>query len=506
MHSLRPHLAACGLVAVAVLAAIGAALVADRLSGGLTPLPPAAAAVVVAALFAVRAPEGLVAFGLFTLLADTVEHWTGMDLLLFDEISVLLLAGVAIVRHGAPNGRLRIGLAEGALAVLALCGVVSSLVAGVSMVTMAAGLALFFKAIALFYVVSWLRLSVYDATRMGFVVVAIGLVIGALGFIEFLNPAAFQAALGLPPFDQTRASVTVIRAIFLHPAQYGWLTAFTSLMLYALFLVTRTWWALPVAIALNIGTVLSGRRTPLIGVLAGLVVGLAWQFRSVRSRLSLVRTWLPMAVALVLVIVMLLPLIGTLYTYTVTEYMPNADAVAELFSDDPDGAIVGTLHPRTALYIGSIAVARDHLPIGAGFGMYGSHLSRAEYSPIYAQYGLDRVPLLGPDQPYAVTDTYWPMVLGETGLIGLLAALTFYVTVLVGLWHAASSFVSPAARVVGLAVLMVFVEGLVRSLTASVYTAPPIAYFVLGAAGVSMALQRTIAEGVSTDRAAEDSD
>ena len=88
-------------------------------------------------------------------------------------------------------------------------------------------------------------------------------------------------------------------------------------------------------------------------------------------------------------------------------------------------------------------MARDHLPIGAGFGMYGSHLSRAEYSPIYAQYGLDRVPLLGPDQPYAVTDTYWPMVLGETGLIGLLAALTFFATVLVGVWHAASSFVHP---------------------------------------------------------------
>jgi hypothetical protein len=138
--------------------------------------------------------------------------------------------------------------------------------------------------------------------------------------------------------------------------------------------------------------------------------------------------------------------------------------------------------------------------------MYGSHLSRAEYSPIYAQYGLDRVPLLGPDQPYAVTDTYWPMVLGETGLIGLLAALTFFATVLVGVWHAASSFVSPAARVVGLAVLMVFVEGLVRSLTASVYTAPPIAYFVLGAAGVSMALQQTIAEGVATDGGAEASD
>ncbi len=47
---------------------------------------------------------------------------------------------------------------------------------------------------------------------------------------------------------------------------------------------------------------------------------------------------------------------------------------------------------------------------------------------------------------------------------------------------------------------MVFVEGLVRSLTSSVYTAPPIAYFVLGAAGLSIAMQRTVAEDAEADQ------
>jgi hypothetical protein len=39
-----------------------------------------------------------------------------------------------------------------------------------------------------------------------------------------------------------------------------------------------------------------------------------------------------------------------------------------------------------------------------------------------------------------------------------------------------------------LAALFVFVEGLVRSATSSVFVAPPIAYFTLGAAGVALSV------------------
>ena len=98
-----------------------------------------------------------------------------------------------------------------------------------------------------------------------------------------------------------------------------------------------------------------------------------------------------------------------------------------------------------------------------------------------------------------MTDTFWPMVLGETGVLGLVAALVFFGSLLVELWRSANADASPAVRAIALGALMVFVEGLVRSLTASVYTAPPIAYFVMGAAGVSIAVSRTLAEkGTST--------
>ncbi|MDQ3689466.1 MAG: hypothetical protein M3406_05420, partial [Chloroflexota bacterium] len=468
MQSLRPHLAASGLVLASVLVATGAALLLDRL-GAVLP-GSVAAALVVTGLFARRAPEGLVTFAVFSLLADTVEHWLGLDFLLFDEITIALFLPIAVVCHGAPNGRLRIGLPEAALAVLAVAGISSSLIGEVSPVTWLAGLALLFKAIAMLYIVSWLRLTVDDAGRMGFTVIVIGLVIGALGFVEWLNPAAFQTALGLPPYDQARGAVTVVRSIFLSPAQYGWMTAFTSLLLYAMFIAKRVWWALPLAMGLNLGTVLSGRRTPLLGVLVAIAAGFARQFRAGGFAGSLVRTWVPLLSAVVLLGALLLPILGSLYRYTISEYLPSPIAVAELFSDAPNADVVADLHPRTALYFGSIAVARDRFPLGAGLGRYGSHLSRAEYSPVYAEYGLDRIYQLAPERPNAVTDTYWPMILGETGVVGLGAALAFFGSVVVSLWRGVSAATSATARTVGLAVLMVFAEGFVRSLTASVYT------------------------------------
>ena len=59
-------------------------------------------------------------------------------------------------------------------------------------------------------------------------------VIAALGLIEWsLDPVAFQRALGLPPFEGVRGEVNVVKSIFLHPAQFGWLTTFGALILYA---------------------------------------------------------------------------------------------------------------------------------------------------------------------------------------------------------------------------------------------------------------------------------
>lgn len=76
----RPYLAAAGVFGLALVAAAAAAVAMDRITELAVPLAPVAAAVVVAAIFAWRCPEGIVAFGLFALLADTIEYWASIDL------------------------------------------------------------------------------------------------------------------------------------------------------------------------------------------------------------------------------------------------------------------------------------------------------------------------------------------------------------------------------------------------------------------------------------------
>jgi hypothetical protein len=152
--------------------------------------------------------------------------------------------------------------------------------------------------------------------------------------------------------------------------------------------------------------------------------------------------------------------------------------------------VVRPLHPRVALYAGSVAVARDEFPLGAGMGRYGSHTSRDTYSPIYAEYGLDQVYGLRERRPIAITDTFWPMVLGESGAAGLLAAIAFLALLGRDLWRAAAPTGTVAVRVFTLGAFLVYVEALVRSTTSGVFVAPPIAYWVFGAAALSLAVRR----------------
>ena len=69
---------------------------------------------------------------------------------------------------------------------------------------------------------------------------------------------------------------------------------------------------------------------------------------------------------------------------------------------------------RTALKI-----ANEHHGFGFGFGTFGSNASRLDYSPVYHQYGLSNIWGLSPQAPQFITDSYWAMVIGEIGYVGM---------------------------------------------------------------------------------------
>lgn len=82
---------------------------------------------------------------------------------------------------------------------------------------------------------------------------------------------------------------------------------------------------------------------------------------------------------------------------------------------------------RYALMDRSFQIARDYFPLGVGFSKYGSWFSRVNYSEYFYKYNLNNIyGIRLVDNAIYVTDTYWPQVLGETGLLGIATVIVFF--------------------------------------------------------------------------------
>ena len=482
-----------GGVAAAIAAGIltsAAPVALPALPAGVATFGPSiASALVLALVFARHPAEGIGAYLLLDLVAITVAHWFSIDYRVIDEAFVVMLVALVLVQKPTLLSR-RPGRQEAAVGIFIIAGILSSLVSAVPGDTWIPAALLLLKGIAFYYAVRSVDLGIAQVERVSGVILVAASVILVLGFIEFIDPAAFQSALGLPSFSLQRGELPVVKSIFLHPALYGWLPAYISLFLYARFAVVRSWWALALGLLFNVGTLLSFRRRPWLGIVAGLTVGALAEWRRAGwARPSGRRFAVGFSILAVLAI-LVAPVVVSTTERTIAEYFTRGNPL-EILADDPQADLVAPTQPRVALYVGAIAITRDHFPFGAGLGRYGSFISGVNYSPVYAQYGMDRVTGLVEERPVAITDTFWPMVLGETGIIGLLAMGAFLVMILARLLRITTQSRTVGVHAFALGAVAVFVEGLVGSTTASTFVAAPIAFWVFGAAAVAEALMRS---------------
>lgn len=73
---------------------------------------------------------------------------------------------------------------------------------------------------------------------------------------------------------------------------------------------------------------------------------------------------------------------------------------------------------RSALTKTSVRIMLDYFPIGTGFGTFGSNVAAQYYSPVYYEYGLNVIYGLTKKRPSFASDTFWPIIIGQTGLVG----------------------------------------------------------------------------------------
>ena len=83
---------------------------------------------------------------------------------------------------------------------------------------------------------------------------------------------------------------------------------------------------------------------------------------------------------------------------------------------------------RGQFAINSLDIARQYFPFGSGFGTFGSRMAQIHYSPLYYKYEMMLIPGLSPQHPNFACDTFFPMLLGESGWLGLAAYLGLLLT------------------------------------------------------------------------------
>lgn len=496
-----PFELACALILVA--AGI-ASIAGTQLPGGVRGIgQPALVAAVLVAGFAWRPAPGLVAFALYILGYDTIANYLGGPIRRVDEIAVPAIVLVALLRLRPWRSHRIAPLRDGAVAVAVLAGIVSSLVAGVPLSVWIPALALLWKTVAIFYVASWLsidRRTIIGAAR---VVLTVGFVILALAFIESFNPAGFQQALGLPVWYRPRGELPSVKSIFVHPAIYASFASLVTLYAYAGYVEFRKVWMLVLATFGTMTIFMAARRRAIAAATIGLAAAFAWCVRKTSFRTDVLRSWVPVAASGLVVAAIFAPGLLGLAVRTGQTYLPGVPTPSPGIELPDDEGPVPT-RARSALYGASVQIGRDHLPLGAGLGRFGSHMSRVEYSPIYVEYGLDRIRGLQRTNSDYVTDTFWPMILGETGIIGAIGYALFLAAVLFSIWRGIGSRADPLLRAFVLGSLAVMVSAMVESLATPMFVAPPRAYLLfvaLGAAvAVSGAARREPAQAAGAER------
>ena len=418
-----------GLSRHPVSVAAAAGLVAAFGLGALTTVEPMlATAVVVApivgcAIWAYPKASAL-AVALVVLFSQTANAFLPGSKLL-DDVSVAAFVAVIGVRQLVLG---RAHPAPGAMWFLlyVLAGVASSSRHGVPASLVAQDAYLFLKGVLFGMCVAqldWNRSDVRRIARGGVVVLV---VIFTAGLLNAVTGQLWFDRFALSGATNTRSGLPSLVGPFNHPGIFGQVMALAAAAFAshaAAYGTNRRNIVGLLASVLGVASAL--RRKAAVGVIAAV----GFVFMSVR------RWRFSFGMGLVLVV----PLVALIFAETVTTIVKTTygDYVS---ATDPAA--------RTALYQKSVVIAGANFPLGAGLGRFGGEIAISHYSPVYFKYRLSGIYGLTPDGRFA-TDTFWPAVLGEAGVLGLIG----YLGGLAAMANAARKLVTdarPELRFIGL--------------------------------------------------------
>lgn len=417
----------------------------------------------------------LIFFGVFLLLqgliAKNLEQWP----LLFqsvkyaDEGITLLAFLFFIVIPWLTKGQrpLKTGI-EWLLSLFLLVGIISSIAARVPLFIAASQFLLYVKGFLFFYILASIPANNLTLRKYVRSFAYVALLFLFFGFVDLVAPSWLRSVTGNVDYISYRMGIPSVISLFVHPGVFGWFMCFIALYWFAFFIVFGKGSYLFTGLAFSLGCFLSMRAKPLGGLVGGILAGLSTLPLTKRIRNGLVFITVGLCVS-----IPVWPKLYGLYQSTVTNYVKVRDPM---------------LVARNALYITSVDIAKDYFPFGAGFGRYGGWISAKYYSPLYDEYDLSRVYGMTEEKTSFTCDTFWPMVLGETGFIGLALYAGILISFVKTLYKQVRNESNRYVKAFQLGTLMILIESLVESLASPIYTKGPYVYLIFGAIGICYSL------------------
>ena len=311
-----------------------------------------------------------------------------------------------------------------------------------------------------------------DCERIMRAALWLGPVLFASGVIIWMLPPEVQDVFvdhTLDAESYAREEFAAMQGIFSHPGVFGWASAVTGCYAVAALLVGRPGWR-----ALATGNLVSSvcailaslRRRPLLALPVVTVYGVM-RFATGRRR------WEVLALFAMLVG-------GTTWLAVGRLEAEYRDALMYL---DPTAPTA----PRVLLYVTGVDIANSRFPLGAGFGRFGGYAATLDYSPLYDQYGFNRVWGLSPDAPFYLQDTYWPHIAAETGWFGAAVLLAIYLLLVERASRASRRAVDAATKAVAVGAVLAMLEGLIESLAGPVFEVALFSYAIAVPLGITLA-------------------
>lgn len=352
-----------------------------------------------------------------------------------------------------------------------LLGIFSSIIHSVPIVVFSSQLIIYIKSFLFFYIFMYIPISREILRQYLKVFFWAGVILFLFGLVDLVAPVQFRQFTGNSVALDIKFNITSVKSLLFHPAVFGWFMNFLSLYCFAFFIVFKRRTLLLLGFVFLAGAFLSMRVKSIVGFMMSLWLGfLIYPYKKGKKTIAII-----LSLMMVIIFIFLGSMFFKLFESKYTMYF-NADTYAD--------------SARNMLYLRSIDIASDYFPLGVGFGRYGSWMSSVYYSPVYYHYGLSLIWGMSKDFSNFITDTFWPMIIGETGFLGLVFYIAIFGILLRILFRNVRKRKDPLIQAFFLGTYMVFIESIIESIAAPIYVTPPFSFFIFGVLGISMALRR----------------